>query len=246
MSRPAQPSQNPLLTRIDARIAEMGLSRAAVSRAAGMEADGLRNLARKASRTPRSENLLRIADVLECDVRWLLTGDDRFRPPPATPRPKTAVRRAAAGREPVAPAQATPAESAIRDIPVMGTAAGAVIGAFHLQPEVIEYAQRPPALAGARDVYAVYVRGNSMVPEHRPGDLRFISPHRPVRPGDSVVLQVQNYPDGPIEAYIKTFVREKNGEIIVEQHNPPGQITFKREHIFAMHRVLTMGELFGL
>ena len=73
-------------------------------------------------------------------------------------------------------------------------------GAFQLESGPIDYVARPVALLEARDIYAIYVEGTSMEPEHRPGDLRFVHPHKPARFGDSVIVQMQSEDMGPITA----------------------------------------------
>lgn len=131
-----------------------------------------------------------------------------------------------------------------RDLPVYGTAAGSHDrGAFQLVGGVVDYVMRPPALMGARNAYALYVENDSMAPEHNHGDLRFIHPDRPVRPGDSVIVQTQD-PDGAIAATIGHLVRRSRHAVTIGKLNPPAEIEL--DAVTAVHKVLTTNELFGV
>jgi len=141
---------------------------------------------------------------------------------------------------------AVPAPNSMpRDVPVLGTAAGSIVGAFQFDG-VVDYVRRPPALAGVPNAYALYVKGESMVPEHPPGELRFVHPGRPVRPGDAVVVQTRLHEQEQFQAYIKRFVREDDTHVVLWQHNKPAEIKLDRRIVVAVHRVLTMNELFGV
>lgn len=130
-----------------------------------------------------------------------------------------------------------------RDVPVLGTAAGSLKGAF-VMDGAIDYVRRPPGLDGAAQAYSFYVEGDSMFPEHKPGELRFVHPGRPVHIGDTVVLQIRTNPNEPIQAFIKTLRRRSDAMITVEQLNPPITIEFARATVVAMHKVLTLNDLF--
>ncbi len=128
-----------------------------------------------------------------------------------------------------------------------GTAAGSHLsGAFQLGDNVIDWARRPPAMNGARDLYALYVEGSSMEPEHRPGDLRFVHPGRPPRLGDSVIVQIRYAEHDPIQAMIGHLVRRTGDKVVIGKLNPEATVELKRGHVLAVHKVLTMNELFGL
>ncbi len=145
-----------------------------------------------------------------------------------------------------------------RTIPVLGTAAGSALGAFEIGREAIDYVRRPPSLAGLKEIYAIYVVGDSMVPQHKPGELRIIHPNRPAVPGDSVVIQTYNAATNTREAFIKELVRDKGRFIVCKQHNPPMEITYLRpngdptnnekndSYVIRVHKVLTMNELHGV
>lgn len=132
------------------------------------------------------------------------------------------------------------------DVPVLGTAAASVAGAFILDQSAIEYVRRPPGVATARNIYALYVQGESMLPRHRPGDLIFVSPDRPATRGDDVIIQTRNHDQSPIESWLKTFSRRNDEYLFAEQLNPSAEIKFATRQIIGVHRVLTMRELFGV
>jgi phage repressor protein C with HTH and peptisase S24 domain len=83
-----------------------------------------------------------------------------------------------------------------------------------------------------------------MSPLHNPGDLRFVHPHKPPRAGDSVVLQLVEA-DASAQAYIKIFERRSGDWVVCRQTNPAAEIKFKAAQIRAVHRVMTMNELFN-
>lgn len=194
---------------------------------------------------PSPTTLLKLASVLKVPVRALteppadepasqeLAG---FGPPlPADARGE--VRRAEVELPPLA---AMP-----RDVPVYGTAAGSLVGAFQFEG-VVEYVRRPPALMGVPVAYALYVTGSSMSPEHNPGDLRFIHPGRPPRVGDTVIVQTRNHEADGIASYIKTLVRMNDQRLVLQQRNPEATMEIDRRTVVAVHRVLTVNELFGV
>ncbi|AXS39781.1 S24 family peptidase [Breoghania sp. L-A4] len=181
------------------------------------------------------DTLRKIAKALKTSEEWLLEGADES----MSSAPE--VDRSAA----TAPTQT----DMMRDIPVMGTARGSAIHedfeGFDINGPV-DYVHRPPALAGAKDIYAIYVAGDSMAPQHSAGELRFAHPHRPVQPGCTIIIQTRKENGDPGQAYIKNLVRRSAGKVTVEQINPPATIDIPTESIVKMHRVLTLNELFGI
>ncbi|MEM9734264.1 MAG: S24 family peptidase [Pseudomonadota bacterium] len=138
--------------------------------------------------------------------------------------------------------KATPEPS--RSLPVMGTAAGSVLGAVQLSDAPVNYFRPPPGLIDVRDAYALYVLGDSMEPQYSARDPIFVNPHQPVRAGDIVVVQEER--DGSIYAWIKKLTVFTEDEIVTEQYNPAGEVRFQRRFVVAVHRVLPMAEVLGL
>jgi transcriptional regulator with XRE-family HTH domain len=181
---------------------------------------------------PSMTTLAKVAAVLGCKPTDFMVDDE----PPAQ-KLLGEVRAARVSR------RAPPSR---KNLPVRGTASGALANGFEISPHIIEYVDRPPGLEGVDDAYAIYVVGESMCPEHKPGELRFVHPHRRYRADDTIILQTRAYPTAGIEAYIKNFVRETPDEVTVRQLNPAAVIKYKKSTIFAIHRVLTVNELFGV
>lgn len=146
-----------------------------------------------------------------------------------------------AGRGYSAPQPVSP--SAPR-VPVRGTAQGGPQGAFVLTGDDIDYVRCPARLATAQGTYALFIEGDSMSPRYEPGELIFVSPRRPARIGDDVVI-VRRDGDGEQCAYIKRLIRRGSDEVVAEQFNPPRQIRFPAGDIETIHLVLRMADLYG-
>lgn len=133
------------------------------------------------------------------------------------------------------------------NVPVMGTAAGSHLrGAFALNTSVVDYVRRPPALMGAGNAYALYIEGTSMEPRYQPGELVFVHPGRPAKMGDAVIVQVQLGPDHPIEASIGTLKRRTEKLVTIGKLNPIADVDLKKETVIAVHKVLSLNDLFGV
>ncbi|MEM6381114.1 MAG: S24 family peptidase [Pseudomonadota bacterium] len=186
----------------------------------------------------QGENLVHLARALNVSANWLLGASDE-----KTARiDKPQERRSVPNSDPLEIASMTP-----RDVPVFGTASGSILGtksgAWQLTDEPVDWVHRPPGLIGARDAYALYVENESMVPQHNPGDLVYVHPGRPVRSGDSVIVKIQN---AERETYIKRFRKRENGDVRCEQHNPKSTVTYKRDTVIGVHKVLSLAELMGV
>ncbi|MDP6475943.1 MAG: S24 family peptidase [Alphaproteobacteria bacterium] len=129
-------------------------------------------------------------------------------------------------------------------IPVRGTAQGGPRGAFVLTGDDIDYVRCPPRLATAQGIYALFIEGDSMSPRYEPGELIFVSPRRPARIGDDVVILCRDG-DGEQNAYIKRLLRRGGDEIIAGQFNPALEIRFLAGEIETIHLVLRMANLYG-
>lgn len=190
---------------------------------------------------PRAASLQKIAESLEVDPGWLLNGSSQA-------DQVQSLRRGLATRSEVEPIEVSfdPARLPL-DIPVLGTAAasGTEHGAFTIDGQ-IDVVRRPPGLAGARNVYALFVGGFSMVPRYRPGDLILVSADRPATSGDDVIIQTQNYEGAPVRAWIKELVKRTETEIVVRQLNPESTVTFAIAQVIALHRVIPLREMLGV
>ncbi|WP_417513159.1 S24 family peptidase [Minwuia sp.] len=223
-----------LLDRIDQRLRAKDLTDYRASMLAAGRPEIIRNIRRGLSKNPRRDTLEKLAGVLDCSFEWLATGRGPVEPP--------ADIGVVPGDGPGLP----PREQMPSDIPVMGTAAGGLEGAFQMQAgEAIDHVRRPPGVATAVDVYAIYVVGDSMVPRFEEGELIYVSGKRPARPGDYVVVQTSNA-DGEITAWCKKLVSRDAKKIVLAQFNPEGTFEVPSMSTVAVHRILTLNDLFGV
>ncbi|MFT4129939.1 helix-turn-helix domain-containing protein [Labrys sp. (in: a-proteobacteria)] len=234
------PQNRTIADRIKERLTDLGLDPTPTSKAAGLSDSAIRNILEGKSKSPRGQTVRAIARALDTTSEWL--EEERG--------PKEAPRAEAQDEIALAPIDRPERYSMPQDIPVYGTAAGAYVDEFQgfsLEGDVIEYVRRPPALMGVKDVYAIYVVEDSMFPEHKSGELRFVHARKPARPGDSVIIQTRGSEHGELKSFIKNFVRRKpDGTIVASQLNPAMEMSFAPATILHVHRVLTMNELFGI
>jgi phage repressor protein C with HTH and peptisase S24 domain len=129
--------------------------------------------------------------------------------------------------------------------PLYGVVAAGELGrgGFILTPEPVEFIAPPPGLADEADLYALTVKGTSMLPVYADGERVFVSPHRTIRQADIVIVQERDSANGQPQSFIKQYDHETPAQIVTYQFNPPGQsVLFVRQHVMACHRVFTRRE----
>lgn len=134
-----------------------------------------------------------------------------------------------------------------RDVPILGGASCGDGGMFEMNGQTLDFARRPPRLAGAKGIYALYVQGDSMSPWREPGGLVYVHPHQPVKIGDYVVVQM--VPEGPDllpAAYIKKLVRRTADRLVLLQFNPREEKTLAAKKVKAIHRIMDWDEMMGI
>lgn len=222
-------------------IEDAGISVLEAERRCGLANGTLRKLLKTEGQQPTGKTLAAIAKGFGVPAAWLLDTTSLDLPVPlATAVPD--VRNYGPGSTPPFPSR----DDMANDIPVRGTAAGShTRGAFQLTTDVIDYVRRPPALIGARDIYALYVEGESMAPQYSPGDIIFVNPNKPVRVGDPVVVQT-SYVDGEYEGTIGLYLRRDETWITIGKHNPQAEVKIRRGNSTVVHKVLTNNEIFGI
>jgi len=139
-------------------------------------------------------------------------------------------------------------DSMPKDVKVFGTAAGS-LGKGSIQMDMgdpIDLVRRPPGIANATDVYAIYVVGDSMFPKFDEGELVYVSERRPARQGDYVVVQVKNDVHEDVQGYIKRLVSRSTDKLVLEQLHPEAIVEFANGKIISVHRILNMNELMGI
>lgn len=128
-----------------------------------------------------------------------------------------------------------------KKLPLYGSAQAGLGGQIIDITTVIDQIDAPSFISNVTDAYAVYVVGDAMMPRFRAGEIVFVHPHKPVKKGSDVVVQVdvsdQRY------AYVLEHVSASNTKLIVKQQNPDKQIIFDSAKVHALHSVI--GSYFG-
>lgn len=131
-----------------------------------------------------------------------------------------------------------------KDLPVYGLAAGSVQGHHVMTLEVIETVPCPPGLENVPGAYALRTNGESMIPRYFPRDILYVNPVQTVMSGDHVIVQVRHYENSGTETWVKRYDGQTDNEIIVSQYNPSGRMTFRKQYVQSLHRVLPVNELY--
>jgi SOS-response transcriptional repressor LexA len=122
-----------------------------------------------------------------------------------------------------------------KDLPIVGHVKGGLKddALFFDNGTPVAYTYRPDDLRGVPEAYAVYVVGDSMSPRFKPGQLVFVNPSIPPRPGDDVVIQQTTQ-----EVFIKELVRRTEKVIRTKQYNPGDTIDYPVGTVAAIHVVV--------
>ncbi|MNV25677.1 Helix-turn-helix domain protein [compost metagenome] len=131
------------------------------------------------------------------------------------------------------------------DVELLGVSYGGDDGDFTFNGEVQGYVRRPPGVSGLKNVFALHVLSDSMVPRYDPGEVIYCGGREPV-PGDHVVVETFPEVEGQVgKAFIKKLVQRTSKEIVVEQYNPKKEIRYDRYAIKSLWRVIPLKELLG-
>lgn len=123
-----------------------------------------------------------------------------------------------------------------RDLPVYGSVeAGA--GCVVVSNEPVDSVRRPAPLENVKDGYGVIVRGESMSPLIRPGDIVLVHPHLPPRIQDCCVFRHER--DGEFVATIKEYCGQNATTWKVKRYQPKEEIfTLKKKDFPECHVVV--------
>jgi SOS-response transcriptional repressor LexA len=218
------PATDAVHERLRKRIEALGLNPSSASRKAGLDKTYLRKLFERPGSRPGLAAAKQLSDVLGIAVADLT--DDVA--------------------QDVVPAQSEPVRisDALPPVPVRGTVAGSHdLGAFQFDGSDVDYVDRYPSLAKRPRVYALYVEGDSMYPEHKPGAIRFVDPVERVSIGDTVVVTVMD-PNRGLYAVLGNLAA-RGDEVVLNKLNPERQVRFSRLMVRSVHHVLTDNELAG-
>lgn len=235
-----------LVSRIDARLAEIGKTRYWLSKEAsdGKTHTIVTDIDRKGT-IPREPRLVRMAELLDVSTDWLMGRTDS----PDTVRSDVSLSDKHIDWR--GPDRAEPG------IPLVGTGdcadlevcdeSGAMIRVERssFDPEHhVRMLTRPPALRGQTDLYAIYFHGQSMEPRFEPGEIGIVDPRRPVRQGDYVLVQLNGGDsDDVVSVLAKRLVRQNAQELVLEQFNPAATFTVPKSRVTRVHRILQQTEL---
>jgi phage repressor protein C with HTH and peptisase S24 domain len=126
-------------------------------------------------------------------------------------------------------------------IPIRGKGMGGSEGVLIFSDQNFGDILAPPALADIPDAYAVYVVGDSMLERFQHGEVVYVHPYVPVRKNDDCVIQISTGDGQPPIGYIKRFVSFDDKTLKVRQLNPPKVLTFPREKVISVHRIVMGG-----
>lgn len=121
-------------------------------------------------------------------------------------------------------------------IPLLGTANGSGDAIIINFDEEISRIMRHPNQANVKLAYAVIVYGDSMSPRFKHGEKAYINGDRePIKDQDCII----DMNDGT--AYIKTFLRKTDKEIICEQINPHKEFRRPIKDVKTLHVISGRG-----
>ena len=178
-----------------------------------------------------SEHLQALIDALELDATQFpegAFGDGRPRQAQTQSQAVPAYARD--------PAYWAAAAGLVGEVPLFASAEGGE-GSLIIEREPIGSVKRPPLLQGVKDGYAIYLVGESMVPEFEPGDTLMINPRLPALPGASCLF-VSSSEEGSI-ASVKRFLGSTDAEWRVKQYNPDRTFTLDRDRWPTRHRIVS-------
>jgi phage repressor protein C with HTH and peptisase S24 domain/DNA-binding XRE family transcriptional regulator len=136
----------------------------------------------------------------------------------------------------------------LKDVPVLGTATGGSDADFTIMNgDAVDWVRRPPRLAGRKDVFALWVRSDSMARWRSPGDLVYCEVARHPQNGDHVVIEMK--PDGIDDfrqAYLKKLVSQGGNDYTVCQYNPEREFKIPKDKVQAVYRVIDWAELMSV
>ncbi len=243
-------SQN-LRDQIRHRMNSQGLNAKRLSVEAGLNPTAVRDILDERVQNPTYRTIQALASRLGATAEELmqpLAAQSLPSPPPATSTGDIVPNvRLAPNAPPLDDFARMP-----RDVPVLGTAQAGDSDAFAIAfgSDPIDFVRRTPALTGVKNVFAIFVRGESMVPWREPGGIVYVHETRVPRPGDHVVavLHRAEDQDHKFNAILKKLLRRDDSTVELLQYNPPGTepIKLKASEIERLYRVLEWEEVIGL
>jgi phage repressor protein C with HTH and peptisase S24 domain len=232
-----------LSERLSLAMERAGVSQSELARRVGMKQPSISAIV--SGDTTHTKFGAEIAVALGVRFEWLVLGTG---PMVQEDRPKTDDPKRPAGEVDLSRQVDVPDIPTMpRDVPVLGIAVGGHDADFTIVPgEVVDYVRRPPGIQRTRRVFAIYVQGESMWPRFKEGELLYLSPDRPARGGDDIVIEMLPNGHDPGECFVKEFIRRTPSLVVCRQHNPAGEVSYPADQVKAIYRVLTAAELMGV
>ncbi len=107
--------------------------------------------------------------------------------------------------------------------------------------EPVDWWPRPIEVQQVKGAYGMYIVGESMVPEFRPGHVAVINPNLP-QVGDKPYIFYAETESGVVRATIKLLRKQTGDHWHVSQHNPPpgqkGDFTLSKKLWREAHRIV--------
>lgn len=231
----AQDSNSDFKLRLRTLMAEKKLSAQGLSLTAGLHRDTVRKLLDSDSQLPQSKTLTGLARALHTSEQWLLRGEGPKGVSPAGDLPEPF-------EDPGGPSR----KRLTKYTDVLGTAAGSHgRGTFQFTSNwAKERVLVPEGIAHLPNVYAINIEGDSMSPEHKAGEIRFVVPTITPQLGDSVVVEFQREPDGEVEAMIGHLLKRRP-LVALGKINPENVVEIDASTVLRLHRIATYSELAG-
>lgn len=135
-----------------------------------------------------------------------------------------------------------------RDVPVLGTATGGAEADFTIMNgDAVDWVRRPPRIMGRKDVFALWVRSDSMAKWRSNGDLVYCEAVRGPQNGEHVVILMKpSRGDDFRPAFLKRLISSGGSNYTVEQYNPAKQFKIPKDKVQALYRVIDWAELMSV
>lgn len=124
-----------------------------------------------------------------------------------------------------------------RKMPVFAAAMGGD-GHIIVSFDQIDEVKRPAELENVKGGYGLLVKGTSMIPAFREGDMALVNPHLPPARERNVILYHTPPDGGDVEAMIKELVNWTDREWHLKQWNPVLEFKEFRQEWPVCHRVV--------
>lgn len=122
-----------------------------------------------------------------------------------------------------------------RNFPIYAAAEGGS-GEIIRSSDPVDWHPRPQPVASVKDAYGLYIVGESMSPEYRPGDIALVNPRLPIVGGEVYIFYAEQ--DGETRATIKHLRRATSEKWLVSQHNKAKDFELIRKEWQRAHRVI--------